>query len=254
VRRLIFFLLGCLVHFAAQAELPPRFAAASSLQYVLPEILAEFERQTGFSARISYGSSGNFRRQIAQGAPFQLFFSADESYIAALASEGLTEGAGQVYALGRIAIIVPANSALEPAPDLSGLRAAIDAGRLNHFAIANPDHAPYGRAAREALQTAGLWQSIQPYLIMGENASQATQFALSGSSQGGIIPLALGVSPAVAGAGRVVPVPQSLHHPIRQRMVLLNGAGDIARQFFDFVGGTESGAILLRYGYELPAR
>jgi molybdate transport system substrate-binding protein len=252
VKRLIFFLVGSLLQFGAQAELPPRIAAASSLQYALPEILQAFQSQTGLSVRVTYGSSGNFSRQIAQGAPFQLFLAADESYIAALVEQGLTLDSGQVYALGRVAAIVPKSSDIKLTQDLSGLRSAIDQGRLQRFAIANPDHAPYGRAARETLESLGLWQSIRPYLVMGENASQATQFAISGSSQGGIVPFTLAISPAVANAARVMLIPASLHRPIRQRMVLLAGAGETARRFFDFVGGAESRSIFTRYGYEIP--
>ncbi len=253
MKRLTFFLTGLLLHFSVQAEALPQFAVASSLQFVLPEIVIAFQRQTGFTPRITYGSSGNFRRQIAQGAPFELFLSADESYVAALVDEGFTLDSGQVYALGRIAVIVPKDSSIKLTKDLSGLRLAIEDGDLHHFAIANPDHAPYGRAAREALQSIGLWQAIQPYLVKGENESQATQFAISGSSQGGIVPYALAISPAIASISEVMPIPQSRHQPIRQHMVLLNGAGDIARQFYDFIGSPESRAIFTRYGYDLPS-
>ena len=253
MKPLIFFLTGLLLQFGVQAAQPPQFAVASSLQFVLPEIVAAFQRQTGFNPRITYGSSGNFRRQIVQGAPFELYLSADESYVAALVEQGLTVDSGRIYALGRIAAIVPKNSGIKLTQDLSGIGSAIENGDLRHFAIANPDHAPYGRAAREALESIGLWKAIQPYLIKGENASQATQFAISGSSQGGIVPYALAISPAIASLSEVILIPQSRHQPIRQRMVLLNGAGEIARQFYDFVGRPDSRAILVRYGYEMPA-
>ena len=253
MKPLIFFLTGLLLQFGVQAAQPPQFAVASSLQFVLPEIVAAFQRQTGFNPRITYGSSGNFRRQIVQGAPFELYLSADESYVAALVEQGLTVDSGRIYALGRIAAIVPKNSDIKLTQDLSGIGSAIENGDLRHFAIANPDHAPYGRAAREALESIGLWKIIQPHLIKGENASQATQFAISGSSQGGIVPYALAISPAIASLSEVILIPQSRHQPIRQRMVLLNGAGEIARQFYDFVGSPESRTILVRYGYEMPA-
>jgi len=148
---------------------------------------------------------------------------------------------------------VPKNSSIILTQDLSGLRSAIENGDLNHFAIANPDHAPYGRAARETLESIGLWEAIQPYLIKGENASQATQFAISGSSQGGIVPYALAISPAIASISEVMPIPQSRHQPIRQHKVLLNGAGNITRQFYDFISSPESRTIFARYGYELPS-
>ena len=126
------------MQFGAQAAQPPQFAVASSLQFVLPEIVTEFQRQTGFKVRINYGSSGNFRRQIVQGAPFELYMSADESYVAALLEQGLTVDSGRIYALGRIAAIVPKNSDMKLTQDLSVIASAIENGDLQHFAIANP--------------------------------------------------------------------------------------------------------------------
>jgi len=250
VKPLTIFLAGLLLQFAVHAGQPPRIAAASSLQYALPEIVAAFQRETGAGVRVTYGSSGNFRRQIAQGAPFELFLSADAQYAEDLVRLGLTIDSSQIYALGRIAVIVPSASDINLSPDLAGLRLAIDRGSLSHFAIANPEHAPYGRAAREALQSLGLWQAIQPYLVMGENASQATQFALSGSSDGGIIPYTFALSAKIAQLGEVMLIPQSLHQPIRQHMVLIRGAGTTARQFFDFLSGAEAITIFATHGYE----
>lgn len=252
LRRLAVFVAFLTLQFAAQADQPARFAAASSLQFVLPEILLAFQRKTGYAPRITYGSSGNFSRQISQGAPFELFLSADESYVAALVRQGLTVDSGRIYALGSIAAIAPKQANIRLTQDLSGFRSAIESGELKYFAIANPDHAPYGRAAREAMQSAGLWQAIQPHLVRGENASQAAQFAISGSSQGGIVPFGLTKSPAIATTSHVMLIPPSYYQPVRQRMVLMNEAGTIARQFFDFVGGPEAGEIFLRHGYRLP--
>lgn len=239
-----------LLQFAVHAgQQPPRIAAASSLQYVLPDIVAAFQSKTGESIRVTYGSSGNFRRQIVQGAPFELFLSADESYAEDLVRLGLTLGPSRVYALGRIAVIVPRDGPIKLSKDLSGLGSAIENGRLTHFAIANPDHAPFGRAARQALVSLGLWQAIQPYLVRGENASQATQFAISGSSQGGIVPYTFALSAGIAGSNETMLIPQTLHQPIRQHMVLMRDAGTIAGQFFEFLGGAESIAIFVNHGY-----
>ena len=248
-------LLSCLLlQLTAHAGQSPRIAAAASLQFALPEIVAAFQRKTGVIARVTYGSSGNFRRQIAQGAPFELFLSADENYADDLVSLGFTIGSSRAYALGRIAIIVPKGSDIELSQDLTGLQTAIDKGSLNHFAIANPDHAPYGRAAHEALESSGLWQAIQPYLVKGENASQATQFAISGSSEGGIVPYSLAMSPAIVRISDNMPVHESHHQPIRQHMVLLRGASEIARQFFEFLGEAEAVAIFVKNGYGVITR
>lgn len=242
-----------LLQFPAHATQPPRIAAAASLQFVLPEIVAAFQRETGVGMRVTYGSSGNFRQQIVQGAPFEVFLSADEQYAADLVRLGLTIDSSRVYALGRIAMIVPKGSDIELLPDLSGLRSAIDRGSLKHFAIANPEHAPYGRAAREALESLDLWQTIQPFLIKGENASQATQFAISGSSEGGIVPYSLAISPAIIRFSENIPIPESHHQPIRQHMVLLRSASEFARQFFEFLGGAEASAIFIRNGYGISS-
>jgi molybdate transport system substrate-binding protein len=243
-----------LLQLTAHAGQSPRIAAAASLQFALPEIVAAFQRKTGVIARVTYGSSGNFRRQIAQGAPFELFLSADENYANDLVRLGFTIGSSRSYALGRIAIIVPKGSDIGLSQDLAGLQTAIDKGSLKHFAIANPDHAPYGRAAREALESSGLWQAIQPYLVKGENASQATQFATSGSSEGGIVPYSLAMSPAIVRISDNMPVHESHHLPIRQHMVLLRGASEIARQFFEFLGEAEAVAIFVKNGYGVITR
>ena len=247
-------LFSCLLlQFPAHAGQPPKIAAAASLQFALPEIVTAFQRKTGVAVRVTYGSSGNFRRQIAQGAPFEIFLSADEQYAVDLVKQGFTVGLSREYALGRIAMLVPKGSALELSPNLASLRSAVDRGSLEHFAIANPDHAPYGRAAREALESFNLWQAVQPFLIRGENASQATQFATSGSSDGGIVPYSLAMSPAIARISDNAPIPESHHQPIRQHMVLLGGASQGATQFFEFLGEAEAISIFVKHGYGLSS-
>jgi molybdate transport system substrate-binding protein len=200
--------------------------------------------------RSTFGSSGNFRRQIIQGASFELFLSANESYIDALVERGLTVDSGVIYAQGRIALVAPKNSTWKLDGNLSGLRQALDRNEITKFAIANPNHAPFGRAAREALVKYDLWDTIQPYIVKGENASQATQFSVSGSTQGGIVPYALAVSPIIAESNRVVLIPQSSHQPITQRMVLLSSAGNVARQLYDFIKSDQARTILKQFGYE----
>jgi molybdate transport system substrate-binding protein len=252
LKNLVLLIAFLLVPAGAISSQYPQVAAASSLQFVLPEIAAAFKRETGHGLRITYGSSGNFRRQITQGAPFDLFLSADESYVRALSEQNLTVDSGRVYALGRVAAIVPKNSSIKLTQDLSGFSSAIAAGQLQHFAIANPDHAPYGKAARETLQAIGLWQTIEPFLVKGENASQAMQFAVSGSSQGGIVAYALALTPNIASVSEVMPIDQSRHQPISQRMVLLKGSGEVARLFYDFIGSPQALRILKAYGFEIP--
>lgn len=226
-----------------------KIAAASDLQFALVEVIAAFGRITGEDVAVSFGSSGNFYRQIRQGAPFEIFLSADEAFVLDLAEQGRTLGKGEVYAVGRIVIIAPRGSPLEADSELNGLRAALAAGRIDRFAIPNPDHAPYGGRAEEALRHAGLWDMIAPRLVLGENVSQAAQFAISGSTQGGIIAYSLALSPNLSERGAYALIPDSWHRPLRQRMVLLKPAGDTARRFYDFLRGPRGRAILAAHGF-----
>lgn len=236
------------------ADEAPLVAAASNLKFALDEVAAGFERDTGKRVRVTYGSSGNFYRQIVQGAPFELFLSAEEAFVLQLADQGLTVDRGELYALGKIALLVPRSGALRPDPSLKDLAAALEDGRLTKFAIANPEHAPYGGAAREVLQHAGLWEKLQPRLVLGENVSQAAQFALSGSAQGGIVAYSLALAPGIARSSAHVPLPEDWHTPLRQRMVLMKGAAQTAREFYRYLQQPAARAILMRYGFALPGK
>ncbi len=236
----------------AHADDGPVIAAASDLKFALDEIVAEFHKGTGQSVRVSYGSSGNFFRQIAQDAPFELFLSADEEFVFRLADLGLTADRGALYATGRIVLFTATGSPVRPDAGFADLRRALADGRLVKLAIANPEHAPYGRAAMEALKSAGLWSAIEPKLVLGENVSQAAQFAVSGSTQAGIFALSLALAPNFRDAGRYVAIPESLHRPLRQRMVLTRKAGATARAFYAFAQGPAARAIFKRYGFYLP--
>jgi molybdate transport system substrate-binding protein len=230
----------------------PYVAAAADLKFALEEIAAAYTRDTGLAVKPSFGSSGNFARQIAQGAPFEIFFSADERYALQLVDSGHAPDRGAIYGVGRIAVYTPKASKLTPDPELKQLAAALQAGTLRRFAIANPEHAPYGRAAREALEHAGLWTKLEGRLLLGENAAQTAQFAASGSADGGIIPLSLALAPALSSAGRHALISESWHRPLRQRVVLLKGAGPAAKRFHDYVQQPGARAILARYGFGPP--
>ena len=231
-----------------------RVAAASDLSFALEEIAAAFARETGHETRLTFGSSGNLARQIREGAPFDLFLSADESYVALLEKAGRTDGAGTPYAIGRIVVFAPAGSPVGVDAELAGVRSALAAGRLKRLAIANPDHAPYGRAAREALEHAGAWALARPRLALGENVSQAAQFALTGSVDAAIIAYSLVLTPAFRDKGAHALLPEHMHAPLRQRMVLLKGAGTAARELYVFIGSAKARPVLERYGFGIPAR
>lgn len=246
-------LLCLLLVFAlpAQAERPPIVAAASDLQAVLPLIAERFEAETGHALRLQFGSSGNFRRQIAQGAPFELYLSADESYVHALVESGHVRDAGALYAIGRLAIIGPVDAEDELA-SLDTLATRLDDGTLRRFSLANPEHAPYGQAAKEALENAGLWQAIQPRLILGDDVAQSTRHALSPDTDGGIVAYPL-VKPRADGIERPwQPLDPALHKPLRQRMALTLRAGPVAEAFFDFMLLPASQNLLEAHGFVLP--
>ncbi len=231
----------------------PAIAAASDLKFALEDVATRFRADSGKAVRLSFGSSGNYFRQIGQGAPFQLFLSADEDFVLRLHQAGRTEGHGVLYATGRIVLFAPKGSPLKVDEDLAGLRAAIAANRIRRFAIANPEHAPYGRAAEQALRKLGLWDALQGKLVLGENVSQAAQFAASGSTQGGIFAYSLALAPAVAQQGSHVLLPEHLHQPLRQRMVLIKGAGESARAFYAYLQLPAARKILEQYGFVVPA-
>jgi molybdate transport system substrate-binding protein len=247
-----FFLVGAVFAKPAVAKEPPAIAAAADLQFALEDIARLFAEQTGQQVQLTFGSSGNFVRQIEQGAPFQMFLSADEAYVFRLADKGLTRDRGEVYAIGRVVIFAPHDSSLKVDEYLSGLHEALAAGRIQRFAIANPEHAPYGRAAREALKSRGLWEAVQPFLVLGENVAQAAQFATTGNSQGGIIAYSLVLSPVMRPLGRWALLPENRREPLRQRMVLLANAGDTAGRFFAHMRQPAARDILRRYGLALP--
>jgi molybdate transport system substrate-binding protein len=237
----------------ARAAEVPAIAAAADLNFALTELAAQFTKDTGKTLKLTFGSSGNFTTQIQQGAPFEMFLSADESYVQTLAAAGKTEGGGDLYAIGRLALFAAKGSPVTPDAGFRDLRKALADGRLKALAIANPDHAPYGRAAREALIHEKLWDAAQPRLVLGENASQATQFATTGSAQLGLIPYALALAPAVSSQGTYVLVPAGWHQPLRQRMVLIKSAGETTRAFYAYLKTAKAKATLAKYGFALPA-
>ena len=239
---------------SAQTQGVPTIAAASDLKFALEEVAARFERDTGHKLRLVFGSSGNFYSQILQGAPFQMFMSADEDLVFKLADAGKTLDRGRLYGLGRIGIMVPNGGLMKADTELKDLAAALKDGRLQKFAIANPDHAPYGARAREALQHAGLWGAIEPRLVLGENISQTAQFATSGSTQGGIIALSLASAPSVAKLGSFALIPAHWHQPLRQRMVLLKDAPAPLRAFYDYLSAPTAQEIMVRYGFATTAQ
>lgn len=244
LRLLAFFCLSA--HLFAQNQLA--IAAASDLQSVLPEVAARFEKETGIQAKLSFGSSGNFFAQIQNGAPFDLFFSADVDYPKKLEASGMTEpGSMYHYADGKIVLWAPKNSAIDVN---RGLDALLDPA-VKKMAIANPVHAPYGSAAESALRKAGLWDKIQSKLVLGENISQTAQFAQSGNADAGILALSLVLAPAMKEKGNYFVIAQELYPPLQQAAVVLKGSThrDLATRFIDFLKTREVKSLLQQYGF-----
>ncbi len=234
-------------------QAPLRVAAASDLRFAMDElVVAWVARNPAAPIDVIYGSSGSFFAQISQGAPFDAFFSADAGYPRELERAGLAEpGSTRVYGIGRIVTWVPAPSAADI--ETRGLAALADPS-VGTVAIANPDHAPYGRAAIAALSSAGVLEAVQPKLVIGESVSQAAQFVETGAADAGIIALSLALAPALVDRGRYAVVPPDLYPRLEQGAVVPLAAAqpEAARAFLDFVLGPEGRAVLDRYGFQPP--
>ena len=227
-----------------------RVAAASDLQFVLPDLSAQYEKQSGVKLAISYGASGNFFAQIQNGAPFDLFLSADVSYPHKLVLAHLADVSSlEIYAVGHLVLWLPPDSPLDPS---AGLRILLD-HRIQKIAIANPDHAPYGRAAVAALRDSGLYDQLKPKLVFGENISQAAQFVQSGSAQAGLLAHSLTFSPAMK-SGKFWAIPADKYPAVEQAAVLLTASfsKQAAMSFLDFLRTPTARATLERYGFFLP--
>lgn len=232
------------------SETPARsitVSAASDLTPAFREIGRLYERETGTKVDFNFGSTGQLAQQIEQGAPVDVFAAANISYVDNLERKNLIlPDTKQLYATGRITIWTRKDNSLtfERIEDLAG-------DRVLRIAIANPEHAPYGIAAREALQAAGIWERVQPKLVFGENISQTLQYAETGNVDAAIVALSLSVS---SGNGRWTLVPAELHKPLAQALAVVkttkNEIG--ARQFAQFVGGATGREVMRRYGFELP--
>lgn len=228
-----------------------KVAAASDLTFAFTDVTAQFEKQTGDQIKLTYGSSGNFFAQIQNGAPFDLFFSADVGYPQKLEAAGLAEpGTIYEYASGKLVIWVPNASKL----DLSrGLATLLDPG-IKKIAIANPLHAPYGVAAVAAMRHDAIYDKVKSKLVLGENISQTAQFVESGNADVGLLALSLAVAPAMNDKGRYLEIPADDYPPIIQAAVILKSSRnkELADQFLKFLKESATVALMERYGFSIP--
>lgn len=230
-----------------------RVAAASDLKFALDGAIQRLrERAPAMDIQVTYGSSGTMHAQLRQRAPYDLFLSADIDYPRDLVTRGIgTERDLFTYAVGRIVVWVPSGSTL--AVERDGLRALEAARRI---AIANPRHAPYGRAAEAAMRRAGIWERVRSRLVLGENVAQAAQFVQSGAAQAGVIAKSLAVAPSMRAAGRAWDVPPDMYPALTQGGLVLPWAAsrEGAARLRDFLLSDEGRALLEANGFGLPTR
>jgi molybdate transport system substrate-binding protein len=225
-----------------------RVAAAADLQFAFQDVTAGYQKETGNQVQVVFGSSGNFFAQIENGAPFDLFFSADMDYSKKLEADGLAEpGTLYEYAAGKIVLWSLKDF---PVDVTRGLEVLKDPG-VKKIAIANPEHAPYGRAAVAALKQAGIYQQIAGKLVLGENISQTMSFVVSGSADTGIVALSLALAPSMTGKGKYFEIPAEEYPPIRQGAVVLKSSKQkkAAEQFLEYLKSPQIAALMNRYGF-----
>jgi molybdate transport system substrate-binding protein len=224
-------------------------AAAADLKFAMDEIVVTFKKtHPGDELDVIYGSSGKFYTQIQQGAPYDLFFSADIAFPRGLAKSGFAASEVKPYALGRLVLWSTSMDASKMTLD-----SLLDP-KIAHIAIANPKHAPYGKRAEETLRAAGVWGKVEPRLVYGENISHTAQFVQTGNAQVGIIALALAVNPELASKGGYWLVPDTLHAPLEQGFIITRRAAGsaLAKRFADYMGSKGSRAVMTQYGFVLP--
>jgi molybdate transport system substrate-binding protein len=228
-------------------------AAAADLQVAMQEVAARFHEETGKTVKPIYGSSGNFFQQIQNGAPFDMFFSANLDFPEKLQVAGLIEpGSYYQYARGKIVIWVPKESKV----DVSlGIKSLLDSS-ITKIAVANPQHAPYGQAAVAAMQKEGIYEKVKDKFVLGENISQTSSFVVSGAADAGIVALSLALAPNMKEKGRYFEIPTDEYPPIEQACVILKSSknNEIARQFLAFIRTAAIGDVLRSYGFEVVPR
>jgi molybdate transport system substrate-binding protein len=251
-------LLAALLPGSAAAE-QITVAAAADLNYALKDLAARFEKRTDNTVALSFGASGNLYAQIQNVAPFDLFFSADMDYPKKLADAGLLQSTSlRPYAVGHLVLWLSHNVGMER-DHLRDTREQIvyvlTLPTVKRIAIANPDHAPYGRAAMAALEHLGVKQKVVGKLVFGENVSQAAQFAQSGNAQAGLIPLSLAMSPAMKTAGQYWELPADTYPEMQQGVGILSSSKHktAAQAFIDYISSADGAAVLEQYGFHVPS-
>ncbi|PPD50469.1 MAG: molybdate ABC transporter substrate-binding protein [Methylobacter sp.] len=246
--KLVLVVCFCLFSLSAHSE-KITVAAASDLKFAMDEIITAFKKaNTGDEVDVVFGSSGNFHTQIQQGAPYDLFFSADINFPRELVKGGFAASEVKPYAVGRIVLW----SASLDATKMT--LASLTAPNITRIAIANPKHAPYGKRAEEALRASGLWEKVQAKLVYGENIVQTAQFVQTGNAQVGIIALSLAGSPELAPKGGYWLIPDNLHKPLEQGFIITKHGenNSLAKHFADYMDSSPARIVMAKYGFVLP--
>lgn len=240
--------LGFSLSAPAQAE-KLTIAAAADLKYAMTEVVKNYAAtHPNDQIEVIYGSSGKFFTQIRNGAPFDMYFSADIEYPRKLEKEGLAASPTRPYAFGRIVLW-----SLKPELAKTALK-DLPKSPIRKFAIANPQHAPYGLRAKEALQHQGVWEAMQPKLVLGEDIGHTAQFVDSGAADAGIVALSFVLAPSMKGKGAWTLIPVEWHEPLEQGYVITRraGANPLAKDFASYMGSEPARVIMRRYGFVLP--
>ena len=248
--RKLFYLLPLLYFQQAHPE-AVNVAVASNLTHTITEVSRAFNRDEGSRVNLTFGSSGNFARQIVQGAPYKVFISAGKKYVDFIRDNGREISSFKALAHGRLSLYVPEMSKIKIPTTFAEVLQILQYGDFRKMAIANPEHAPYGSAAREALKNAGVWVISRNKLLLGENAAQAMQFCVSGSVDLCIVPNSFLALEQFSGRGTNFPVPESWHPPITQYAVLLDNSDEQGVRYFKYLSSVSSEAIFRKHGYTL---
>jgi len=246
--KILIFICALVLSMSAYAE-KINIAAAADLKFAMDEIVAKFrEANAKDDVDVIYGSSGKFYTQIQQGAPYDLYFSADIAFPSELARSGFSSSEVIPYAFGRIVLWSATMEANKMSLD------SLTSSKISHIAIANPKHAPYGKRAEEALRASRLWERVEPKLVYGENVAHTAQFVQTGNAQVGIIALSLALNPALANKGGYWLIPDTLHAPLEQAFIITKRAqgNDLAKKFADYMRSSATRTIMTKYGFVLP--
>ncbi len=222
-----------------------RVGAASNLRFVLPELAQSFQQQTGHQLHISFAASGTLAGQIQHGAPFDVFMSANPDYVSLLKSAGYTQGNTVDFAQALLALYSNKDSDLELDSELNSIKQALKNNTLKKVVIANPQHAPYGQLAKQLLEKQGLWQQIQPHLLIAENAAQSLQFSMSPQVSIGFVPYTYVIQPNIAQTGRSL----KLNLTLLQQAIKVRGADDSAQVWLAYLSSPAAKHILIKHGF-----